>query len=197
MTTYIGITGTKGVGKSTLAAMLKDELPVSEIIAFADALRSEVNIMLNFMLYGDGRDGRSIRVPRKWLEDRKGTVFGPLLQGYGEFARQWFGPDYWINLLEDAARESDTVIVPDMRHMNEAEWVKAQGGLLVAIVGPSRWEGDQRDANHPSEANVPACQALADVTVRNHRDLEHLQWTASDIAGRVKSRNVETMLVAP
>jgi hypothetical protein len=178
MTFYVGLVGTKGVGKSTLAGYLKDELPDAAIIAFADALRADVVAML-----GDVYDGIPL-LP--WLEERKATIFGPILQGVGEFGRQSFGDDYWIKRLADAAHCQDVVIVPDVRYVNEAEWIKAQGGLLVSVVGPPRWEGDQRDPSHPSEAAVPDCQRLADVQARNIHGRGYLMGQARMIANRVR-----------
>lgn len=164
MKTLIGIIGRKGVGKSTLAEMLKQEIEGAEIIAFADALRGEVHAMLNHPLFSERP------VSREWLEERKGSVWGPILQGYGEFCRQWYGPSYWIDVLANDIEDFDAVIVPDVRHVNEAEFIKSQGGLLVAIDGPSRWVGDQRDQQHPSEANVDKIRQMADVVVFNMED---------------------------
>lgn len=180
MTYYIGLTANKGVGKSSFAQMLAEEIPNAEVVAFADNLRTEVEVMLY--------DHTFFKGGREWLEERKSSVFGPLLQGYGEFARQYWGDDYWINALEDNTFNIDTVIIPDVRYVNEAEWIKESGGLLVAIIGPSRWPDDQRDPNHPSEANVRRCQEMADMTVPNFFGLESLRNRAKDVANRVLLR---------
>ncbi len=180
MTTIIGITARKGVGKSTLATMLKDIIADSEIVAFADGLKDDVADMLTAFA--------SKNVSRKWLEDHKADIFGPLCQGYGEFARQWYGPTYWIDAVADyiqPCEDDDTVyIIPDVRHINEAEWIKSQGGLLVSVYGPSRWEGDTRSENHASERYVEACQAIADIQVPNTGTLEDLEGWARVVVER-------------
>lgn len=196
MKTLIGITGLKGTGKSTLAEMLKQEIEGAEIVAFADALRDEVNTMLNLVdaeaedhpcgtvfMIEDGND----LVSRQWLEDRKGTVFGPLLQGHGSFRREWNGPDYWVRRLAEYIEHRQwPVIIPDVRYENEAEFIKSQGGLLVAIYGPSRWADDQRDQQHPSEANVDKVRQMADIVFGNDGDMKMLRGHARVIANIAK-----------
>lgn len=189
MPRIIGLTAQKGVGKSTLANMLVEEIPGAEIIAFADQLKDDVFDLLVNAVREQSPQARSIP-SREWLEERKSSVFGPLCQGYGEFARQYWGDDYWIKVVADYTSQfldEDTFIIPDVRYLNEVEWIKSQGGLLVSIVGPLRWEGDQRDADHPSEANVPACQKRADVVVSNIHDLDYLRQQAKAVANRATS----------
>ncbi len=167
--TLIGITGRKGVGKSTLASMLRDEISGAEIVAFADALKDDVAAMI--------ADIPMIVPPigRAWLDAHKGTVFGPLCQGYGSLMREAIHPDYWVDVLARETEDLDAVIIPDVRYANEAHWVKVQGGLLVAIDGPSRWEGDQRDTSHPSETGVDATSAIAHIVIHNTGNLELLR----------------------
>lgn len=201
MTIIIGLTGRKGRGKSTLATMLVEQIDGAEIVALADALRDEVNTALN-MIDAEAedhpsgtiyllKDGGEV-VTRPWLEERKATVFGPILQGWGEFRRQWNGPDYWVYCLDDYVSVSrrPAVIIPDVRYVNEAEWIKSQGGLLVAIEGPCRWEGDARDDTHPSETGVDACAKLADIHIYNGADLYWLEELATQIAAQAKERAV-------
>lgn len=180
MTSLIGLTARKGVGKSTLAALLRERIPGSEIIAFADALRDEVDAAIQ-------RSGSY--TPRSWLEEHKATVYGPLLQGWGEFKRLRYGEDYWIARLDDEARGAwGPVIIPDVRYLNEVAYIKGQSGLLVAIHGPSRWTDDARSETHPSEAEVEACQARADIAVHNDGSLEDLGLWADFIVKELTSR---------
>lgn len=168
MKTLIGITGKKGVGKSTLSAMLKEEIPGAEVIAFADALKQDVADMVAASILVVPPIGRD------WLDAHKGTVFGPLCQGIGSLMREVVSQDYWVDVLADEIEGLDAVIIPDVRYENEAAYIHKHGGLLVAIEGPSRWVGDQRDTQHPSESNVDKVRQLADVVIHNSADLAML-----------------------
>ena len=185
VTQIIGITAMKGVGKSTLASLLAELIPGAEIVAFADALRGEAFEMLNGWLYTTGAEKY---VTLDWLEEHKGTVWGAVLQGFGEFRRQWNGQDYWVKRLSEWAQDHDVMIIPDVRYPNEVDFVKSNGGLLVAIYGPSRWENDTRSTAHPSETSVSACQALADIAVHNEGDLSELRLWAELIVKELAHR---------
>jgi hypothetical protein len=176
----IGITGRLGTGKSTLAEMLAQQIPDARVVAFADALKDAVTTML----------ARRILVRedalRAWLDDHKSDVFGPMLQGFGEFARLQCGQDFWIEQLAESL--PDRAIVADVRHHNEAEWIRSRGGLLVVIGGPCRRPGDTRSAEHPSERHVEAIAAGADVRVINGGDLDWLRTEARRIARMALAR---------
>jgi energy-coupling factor transporter ATP-binding protein EcfA2 len=186
----IGITGTKGSGKSTLAAMLRDEIPNAEIVALADALKDDVADLVAGIQYIVPPIGR------EWLEAHKGTVYGPLLQGFGSLFREAVSPDYWVeqvaaywlDVVDNNIGGVDALIVPDVRYENEARWITSQGGLLIAVQGPSRWEGDERDTAHPSETGVDTVRQLADIVVFNDDGLDALRTEALSIAARVAAR---------
>lgn len=59
------------------------------------------------------------------------------LQALGEAGRLTFGEDFWINrALSDA--KADRIVVTDVRYLNEAEAIRAMGGLLIRINRPGR-----------------------------------------------------------
>lgn len=167
----IGITGRYGTGKSTLAAMLA-ELLDAQVVAFADALKEHTHTILE--------DLTGVLLPPHRIEELKSNCLGPMYQGYGEFMRQNFGQDYWIEQLESVLPAR--AIVADVRYPNESQWIKARGGLLVAISGPCRRDGDQRSPTHPSEAGVKECAAMADIAFENDGDLRQLRNHARAIA---------------
>lgn len=152
----IGITGTIGVGKNTVADMLSVATD-AYVVGFADELKADVHDWLA------RRIGRALTANE--IEGLKGTCLGPIYQGYGELMRQVAGRDYWIKRLE--AILPGRAIVADCRYVNEGEWVKSRGGLLVSVVGPNRRTGDTRSSSHPSETEVAEVRKLAGVEIAN------------------------------
>lgn len=173
----VGITGRYGSGKSTLAEMLADLIPDARVVAFADALKADIH-----------------QVAREWgieptpeeLAARKGDVFGPLYQGWGEMMRAFRREDHWIRRLE--GHLPDRAIVADVRYPNEHDWIRGRGGLIVAVSGPCRRTGDARSPDHPSERQVPEVARGADVAVINDCTLEALRTHARGVARLVLSR---------
>lgn len=167
----IGITGRYGSGKSTLAAILREMVPGSEVVAFADALKCDVLQTVNRALGTD--------YTREDLERDKATVWGPILQGWGELCRRTYGEDYWIDRLADVLPRR--AIIADVRYENEAAFVKCQPtGLIVFVDGPNRRGHDARSATHPSEAK--AGEPWGDVVVTNTSTLQFLRDQARCIA---------------
>lgn len=171
----IGITGKFGVGKSTLAEMLASEIPDAWVVAFADNLKREVHMMLTRQV---GLPFIDTSIGER--NELKGECLGPMYQGYGELCRRLLGEDCWIKAL---AMELPTrAIVADVRHHNEAAWLRSRGGILVALSGPCRRPGDQRSTMHPSEIHVAEIARAADVPVVNDYTLDHLRTQARGVA---------------
>lgn len=160
----IGLIGEKGVGKTTIANMLAELIPDVEICGWADALKDEVcDLVENTTGYR----------PSRWeIEELKGEVYGPILQGWGAFRRRQ-SPEYWIDVWDEVAPAR--VIVPDCRHHNEVDHLKANGGILIAVIGPSRWEDDSRSSSHESERHVVELRQRADYFIRNEGSLDDLR----------------------
>jgi hypothetical protein len=86
-----------------------------------------------------------------------------LLQQVGEAARQMV-PRYWIekafdkiDLFEKSFRNTVSIIA-DLRYRNEAEEIKARGGVLVNVSclndNGTTFVADDRPANHSSEIEL-------------------------------------------
>lgn len=170
----IGITGVKGSGKSTVATMLADALPDVEIVAWADALKDEVATLI--------QNATGKRPSREEMEGLKSEVYGPLFQGWGAYRRTQ-NPQYWVRAWN--YRAPIRVIVPDCRHHNEVDYVKAYRGYLINIVGPSRWEGDTRSSTHESERFVGELAARADYHIVNDGSLADLREVVTYIAREI------------
>lgn len=156
MVKLIGIVGRAGSGKSTLASALLALLPRAVPVSLATP----------FKLEGVALDGLPIE-----------EVFGPAdkspatrqyLQRAGtENGRNTHGEDIWLKHADaDIYRLGrygiQNVVIDDVRFANEAEWIKAKGGVLVKLVGRGiALEGDA--ATHPSETAIDAI--VADLTL--------------------------------
>jgi energy-coupling factor transporter ATP-binding protein EcfA2 len=179
--TVIGITGRFGSGKSTLAELLAELIPGARVTALADDLKEDVHAMLGRQL---GAAFLDVADDRAALESLKGECLGPIYQGYGELCRRLYGEAYWIERLVLRLRRLDIErpIVADVRYPNEARWVRSTGGIVIAVTGPCRREGDRRSPDHPSERYVDEIAADASVVVENNRDLAALRDEASRLA---------------
>jgi hypothetical protein len=79
----------------------------------------------------------------------------PLLQRIG-MERRSLDPNYWIKRAFAAIKPmTDIVLIPDLRFVNEAEYIKAQGGYLIDIkrlnADGTQHIAQDRPADHPSE----------------------------------------------
>lgn len=152
MSVRIAITGRRGRGKDTLAQILCELVPGMERHAFADPLKDQTAVMLEFarIMY----DIPTPRINREYLDANR-HQFGPLWQWYGtDFCRS-ADEDYWTKTFERLYSKVPSLVVPDMRFLNEAEWARLNGFVLVRVCGPNRRpDADKRDDNHPSEQHV-------------------------------------------
>jgi dephospho-CoA kinase len=133
----IGIAGRMRTGKTTLALELRRKIKkvsggkkVVAIDSFAEQLRVEVSKALwpklgdsssRFLLFEkESNDKESIR---------------PLLQALGQAKRDIISVDYWVDALEKnySNKGAHVLIVDDVRHQNEADWILRSGGILIRL----------------------------------------------------------------
>ena len=161
----IGIMGLARVGKDTATAHLCDTYGM-ESYAFADPIKSMLT-----GVFGDlFRDGDR-EAPIDWL----GKSPRQLMQTLGtEWGREIVHPDLWVLVADQMWKKYQEigwgagVVLSDVRFRNEAEWILAQGGLLISL---SR-EGVAAVATHVSEQNIPF--DLANVSLENNGTVEEL-----------------------
>lgn len=161
----VGLGYRKRSGKDTLAALLQRYVKDSIIIHFADSLKDEV--------------AEVCEVTRDEIETHK-DIFRPMLQWWGtEFRRQFRGADdYWIQRVDEKvayykSAGAKMVFVPDTRFINEAKYIKSQGGIIIKVDRPSLPCGD----SHSSETEMNNYGPW-DFTITNDQGLEELSAKA-------------------
>lgn len=143
----IGFTGKMGVGKSTAIEVLRSLSPGTRLCKFAQPLYDMQELIYNRISSVHTR-------PSTFVKDRK------LLQWLGtEWGRGTISESIWIDLWTDTAlkagalRADKLVVCDDVRFNNEAEALKALGGTVVQLLGPSR-DVDAGIAGHASESGI-------------------------------------------
>lgn len=156
MTPLIGLSGYAQSGKDSAAAALVGD--GWERRAFADTLRAFL-YALNPMVLPSGTRLRSFVNAYGW-ETAKTTCpeVRELLQRCGtEAGRQVIGENVWVDAtLRDLG---DTpVVVTDVRFRNEADAIRARGGIVVRVVRPGVGPLRMSDGSvHPSETALDGC----------------------------------------
>lgn len=180
MVVKIALTAQKGRGKDTFYEMAREIVPDLERVGFADALKDEfaedthVIFCRKHSVMNEFHD-RIIRL----VEDR--TLMATGWQWYGEFCRQLYGDNYWINKFEQDMPDGNFVIA-DVRHPNEAEWCLQNGIYLIRIEGPDHRADDGRDTSHPSERHVPTLPV--NKVIYNDGTLDYFRQQVHEIVGR-------------
>lgn len=134
---WIGLCGTAGAGKDYTYALLRKHFPGINRIAFADPLKSILiatdpiilpdRTRLSDVLFEMSFD----KAKREHLEIRR------LLQKLGtDGIRNTLGQDIWIRTALDKGREGLNVFT-DVRFPNEADAIRAEGGLVVRVTRPA------------------------------------------------------------
>lgn len=147
----IGLAGKAGAGKDTVADYLWEKEGAIKI-AFADALRAAGTSifglgLINFL----DRDLKEAEVEYWGMTPRR------MLQLLGtEATKPVFGDDIWLKrwfLSYSAVRDTDHVVVPDVRFDVEAEAIRHLGGTIVHIVRPGAGLSGAT-GEHASEAGI-------------------------------------------
>jgi phosphomevalonate kinase len=160
----IGLSGKMGSGKDYIASnyiipFIKNTLKKTPLkMAFSDQLK--VNVMTKY------------NIPYSDVFTKKTDHTRQLLQHEGtENGRDKHGQDIWIKHFDAwcnvfGSRGIDAIILSDVRFLNELQYIKQRGGLVIRIDAPQRNEErlqhDSRGCavtynrikNHPSECNL-------------------------------------------
>lgn len=175
----IGFTGKMGVGKSTAISEidLVASCPV-KLVKFAQPL-------YDIQEFAYERISSVLARPEDFKKDRK------LLQWLGTEWGRGLREDLWVQIWTTRAlylSSKNVVVCDDVRFDNEAETIKALGGVVVHILGPSRG-ADIGIASHKSEAGISP--SLVDYVLTNEGDEDDFKDRVSDLYGDLCRKNLK------
>jgi hypothetical protein len=167
------------VGKDTAAQALCKELGFRRV-GFADKLKAlalEVDPLVTSATRAVNVDAGRGRL--KWTVQGLGwdeakrhhPEVRAVLQRLGVGAREVFGEDFWIEQALGGAHSVAKIVVPDVRFLNEAEAIKARGGILIKITRPGH-HGD----GHVSETELNGFDGW-DHVIHNQGSIAELEQT--------------------
>jgi energy-coupling factor transporter ATP-binding protein EcfA2 len=162
----IGLSGKRGSGKNTVAEIIQGIAPNKwQLKAFADPLK-EITAKLTGQPLAKmyTQEGKTTYLP-EW-----GMTIGEFQQKLGTDAiREGLHQEAWVLAALSSYKKGDYYILCDMRFPNEAEAIKAKGGILIRIEGdPLMQQGDgTRNDNHPSETSLDNYTGFDTVIVNN------------------------------
>ena len=157
----IGLTGLAGSGKDTVRAILEEHEFLG--FAFADPIRSMLRELLASADIDpacmDDRDLKELPI-YQLSSDGKPVSYRMLAQTLGTEWGRSIQPDFWLRIAQshiDGIRVSTfgqlpDFVISDVRFENEANWIRAQGGVIWRIVRP----GVEPVRSHASESGMEA-----------------------------------------
>ena len=166
----IAICGHKFSGKSTVASLLHNTTGY-EVVSFADKLK-DITCILSGCTREDLEDydfKETQLVPdylRPYCLNAEKPTFRAFLQHFGSEVMRGVNDNIWVDCtLSNCGKD---VIISDCRFLNEANAVKAKGGIVIKIVRPDAKASD----SHQSETRIDEIDA--DYTLWNDTTLENL-----------------------
>lgn len=154
----IGLSGVARSGKDTFCLLAAKRLNKSKQAvmrcAFADNVKADVHQLLV----------KKAGISAYTNVDKEKELIRPLLVAYGTDLMRKIDENYWIKRLEmsvKAAGEVDaTCFITDVRYMNEVDWIKDQGGVIVHVS-----KNNTKAANEQEEINDPLIKEASDLCI--------------------------------
>jgi len=174
--TLIGISGRKRSGKDTFAARLTGVHGYTRV-AFADPLRAMALALDPLVRTTSGHTVRLAELAafEGWERAKNHAEVRRTLQRLGtEAGRAVLGDTIWIDTaMQHVDQVNGPVVITDVRYPNEADAIRAAGGIVLRIDRPGLTSSDV----HPSET---AMDDYPHFTARivNDRSIAALQRTA-------------------
>jgi hypothetical protein len=165
---FIGVGHKARQGKDSVCSAIHNTFPsTTRVMGFADAVKSHCRVV-----------------------HQMSTKDAPLLQRVGTDMRESHGENIWVRTLLAAAEDAseNIVLINDLRFPNEAEAIKARGGILIKVerhTNSGLFVASDRDPNHPSETALDDWLEW-DFVVENIENRQHqLRESALEIFAQV------------
>ncbi|WP_160286521.1 deoxynucleotide monophosphate kinase family protein [Pseudomonas knackmussii] len=179
----IGLHGRARSGKDTAANYLATQFGLL-VYAFASPLKAALMTMLN--LPESALDGAAKEQPLPWL----GKSPRELMQLLGtEWGRNAVHPQLWLLLAEmnlanhhEVSPHSSGFVISDVRFENEADWIRAKGGVVVHLRRPAAIDV----AAHSSESGIGVHDD--DLVIHNAGSLEDLYEALEHVMDSIQLR---------
>jgi hypothetical protein len=176
----IGLSGKINSGKSTAADWIKEQYPQYEIISFASKLKELVAT-----LTGSSLEDQYSREGKAKIQEGQNYSNGKCQQLLGQFCRETFGQDVWVNIL--LKNPCPYKIIPDVRYVNEVEAIQKTGGIVIRIERENIPLDDGRDPTHPSETALDDYEFTH--VIDNNGDLDMFKKQLFEIVKVEKNNN--------
>lgn len=170
---HVGLVGKARAGKDTAAATL---VALGwQRVAFADPLRDMAYAVDPHIEIAGNRGHSFLRLSAVvdavgWEKAKSYPDVRRFLQRLGsDGVRDHLGADLWVAAA--MARVDRPTVFPDVRFPNEADAIRARGGIIVRVVRREHLTGEQAD--HPSETALDGLEP--DATVCNDGTIADLQ----------------------
>ena len=185
----IGLCGAAGAGKNAVAEILRDRRGFTGL-SFAGPIYRAVAAVTGLSV-----EQLADRTQKERPIEGLGKSPRELLQTLGtEWGRDMVRSDIWIVIAmrqaEAIRRLGGKVAVSDVRFQNEAEAIRAAGGVVWQVARPVAVLAGAA-VEHASEAGLPA--ELVDTVIDNSGSLDDLVETVEDAFSRLSAG---TMAVA-
>ena len=185
-------------GKDTFAELLAELLPGKvERHALADKLRLITEIVSGVRMTKTHEVNKPFcNEIFNYTQDQKNIIIkkfnktiGETLQLVGtDLFRDNYDNDIWVKSffneeLENKLNDGKIIVIPDVRFVNEANYILQEGGYLIRLEGdPMRVrENSLRDLNHISETNLDDYINFNKVIYNDKRDIKTLKKFVSDL----------------
>jgi hypothetical protein len=194
----IGISGKIGSGKDTFAELLAEQLHGKvERHALADKLRLITEIVSGVRMTTTHEVNKPFcNEIRNYTQDQKNIVIkqfnktiGETLQLVGtDLFRDNYDTDIWVKSffnkeLDDKLNDGKIIVVPDVRFINEANYILKEGGYLIRLEGDPMGirENSLRDLNHISETNLDDYTNFSKIIYNDKKDIQVLKQVVNDL----------------
>jgi hypothetical protein len=198
--TIIGLAGSSGVGKSTLAKHLVS-LGYTKY-AFAEPLKKGIQCM-----FGLTDDQVYTQKGKELIDDFWGTTPREILQYVGtEFFRNGISKllknidsNFWIKAFEkvyDQKQKNEygekiKYVIDDVRFINEVEFIKSKGGIVFHITRPTISYSEEQ-SNNSSNENEKNCY-VNDTNSPKYNDITYSKKTSSKMENDKLLQNIKNV----